>query len=200
MFRIALVALLAGLASASTARVRADEPPTQADQPVFTPTSAALMDGEAATSATVQRLMKRAKQLKADKEYERATDALLAVLEIDDEHLGALTELAWVCNERKEYKAAAAAAFKAVKVDEDSVDGWRELGFALMKVQMHKEAVQALSIAIKLDGKQATLRDYRALAYEGLGDDELAQVDRLKATQLRRAGASPLKATQIRRD
>jgi Tfp pilus assembly protein PilF len=136
-----------------------------------------LAGGATATAGNtpeVNRLLRKADQLKQDKDYQGAIKVLDQVLAADPGNADAWTEGAWIFNEMGKYDIAVQAADKALATDPDHSGAFREKGFALLKQKKYKDAAKALSTAIDKNEKNWHAYDYLAEALEKLGEYDLA--------------------------
>mgnify|MGYP002762062169 CR=1 FL=1 len=111
-------------------------------------------------------------------EYDAAIGAYQEALDIDDEseHAAAAeTNLAYALWEFGRTEQALEHAERAVKLDPRFGQAWYNRGFFLNERGLHEDAVNAFDNAQRLGFRSADLLEEKAVALEGVGEDERAE-------------------------
>jgi hypothetical protein len=121
----------------------------------------------------------------AQKEYAKAKQVLLEIINDHPKNERALNELAWVLNELKEYDDATVVSLYTINLNDKNAVAWKELGYALLMKKDYEYATKALAVAVSLNPKDAGTCEYLAQALDSLGEKELAEAARRKAQEIR---------------
>ena len=136
----------------------------------------------------IDKLFKKAAELRDEKNYAEAIKVLDEIIKLDPQNSFAWSEGAWIFNEQGKHDIAVQAAEKAIEINLDNSDAWREMGFALMRQKKHADAAKALASAIEKNRQNWFAYDYQAENYEKQGKFKLAQETRAaKAKEMAKA-------------
>lgn len=127
----------------------------------------------------------RANNLLKLRAYSEARDDLEKIVAIDNKHLQALVELAWIENETKNYTKALDYAKQAYELDKNNGEALSELAFAKMQLKDFKGAINDYNALFAMGKEFQTAQKYqnRGDCYKALKNNKMACSDYKQAVE-----------------
>lgn len=133
---------------------------------------------------TMEAIAKEAKALFNTKNYEKAEEKFLQILERYPDNVYALSNLGVVYFQQGKYQKAEASLTKAIKFEPQDGFSHSILGIVYYMTQRYDDAINTLSRAIALDPKDPQSRNYLGIACSQKGWLSVAEQELRKAVEI----------------